>query len=210
MQPIPKSGIYFPNKFTRILLLALEDVLGKNGVNAVLNMAFLSNLIGNYPPENLEREFDFSDYSAIFGGLEEMYGIRGGRGLALRSGRATFNSALKSFGAIAGFGDVAFKVLPLSAKLRIGLPAVARVFSTLSDQHTTIEEKGDHYLYIMDKCPQCWGRSTDKPSCFSGIGLLQACLHWFSGGGEFKIQQITARSCGDETCTYFIPKTPIE
>ena len=41
-------------------------------------------------------------------------GPRGGRGLALRAGRATFADALRGFGALAGVGDLAFKVLPLA------------------------------------------------------------------------------------------------
>ena len=95
MEPIPKSGLFYPNKISRIALLALEDVMGKNGVNAILNLASLPHLIGNYPPTDLNREFDFADFSAINGALEEMYGPRGGRGLALRAGRATFDEGLR-------------------------------------------------------------------------------------------------------------------
>ena len=108
MDPIPKSGLYYPNKFAHITLKALEDVMGKNGLNAILNLANLSFLIDNYPPDNLERQFDFADYSSIWGALEDLYGPRGGRGLALRAGRATFDDALKNFGAMAGVGDMAF------------------------------------------------------------------------------------------------------
>src|SRR5512136_1587670 len=126
MQKIPPSGFFYANKFARITLEAYEEVMGKNGLNAILNMAGLEHLIDHYPPDNLERGFDFSDFTAIHVALEEMYGPRGGRGLALRAGRATFADALKNFGALAGVGDLAFKVLPLQAKLRIGLPASAK------------------------------------------------------------------------------------
>ena len=144
MQPIPKSGLYYPNKFGRLTILSLEDVMGRNGVNAILNLANLPNLMENLPPDNLEKAFDFADVSAIMGALEEMYGPRGGRGLALRAGRAVFSDGLRSFGALAGVGDLAFKVLPLQAKLRIGLPAMAKIFSQISDQLSTVEEKDDH------------------------------------------------------------------
>ena len=96
MEKIPKSGFYYANKFTLITIKAYEDVMGKNGLNAIFNLAGLSNLIDNYPPDNLERLFDFADYTALHIALEEMYGPRGGRGLALRAGRATFNDALKN------------------------------------------------------------------------------------------------------------------
>ncbi len=206
MDPIPKSGLYYPNKIARIALLTLEGVMGKNGLNAILNMANLSNLIDNYPPDNLDRQFDFADFSALSGGLEEMYGPRGGRALALRAGRATFDSALKNFGALAGVGDIGFKVLPLPLKLRIGLPAMARIFSQLSDQRSTVEEHQDHFLYHIHACPVCWGRKTDKPACFLATGLLVASLKWVSGGMEFKVTQNAAHSCGDPTCDFVVSK----
>jgi predicted hydrocarbon binding protein len=209
MEPIPKSGLYYPNKIARIAILAYEEVMGKNGLNAILNLAGLPHLINNYPPDNLERQFDFADFSAIQGALEEMYGPRGGRGLALRAGRATFDAALRNFGALAGVGDLAFKVLPLQAKLRIGLPAMARIFTQTSDQLTTVEEKDDHFVYIIHRCPVCWGRHTDKPACFIATGLLQEGLKWVSGGHEFRVNQVTARSVGDETCNFVILKEPI-
>ena len=127
MDLIPKSGYYYPNKFGLIMLEALEDVMGRNGLNAILNLASLGQLIGNFPEDNLNKGFDFADISAINQSLEEMYGPRGGRGLALRVGRATFSDALRNFGALAGVGDLAFKVLPLQAKLRIGAPAMAKI-----------------------------------------------------------------------------------
>lgn len=209
MEPIPKSGLYYPNKIARIAILAYEEVMGKNGLNAILNLAGLPHLINNYPPDNLERQFDFADFSAIQGALEEMYGPRGGRGLALRAGRATFDAALRNFGALAGVGDLAFKVLPLQAKLRIGLPAMARIFTQTSDQLSTVEEKDDHFVYIIHRCPVCWGRHTDKPACFIATGLLQEGLKWVSGGHEFRVNQVTARSVGDDTCNFVILKEPI-
>ena len=56
-----KSGYYYPNKFARITLDAMQEVMGENGLKAILNLAGLPNLIGNFPPDNLEKEFDFAD-----------------------------------------------------------------------------------------------------------------------------------------------------
>lgn len=209
MVSIPKSGLYYPNKFARITILAMEEVMGKNGLNAILNLASLNNLIDNYPPDNLERQFDFSDYSALHAALEEMYGPRGGRGLALRAGRAVFASALKNFGALAGVGDMAFKVLPLPVKVKVGLPSVAKIFTQLSDQYTTVEERDAEYVYTIHKCPVCWGRQTDKPACYTATGLLQECFKWVSGGHEFRVNQELGHSSGDDLCSFIIQKEPV-
>ncbi|MEP7356842.1 MAG: 4-vinyl reductase [Anaerolineales bacterium] len=209
MEPIAKSGLYYPNNIARIYLQAMEEVMGKNGLNAILNMASLTKYLDNYPPANLNREFDFADYSALNGALEEMYGPRGGRGLSLRAGRASFAQGLRHFGALAGAGDLAFKVLPLGTKLKIGIPAMARIFSQVSDQKSTVEESPTEYRYIMKPCPVCYGRRSDKPMCHAGAGLLQEGLRWLSGGHEFRVQESKCIGCGDDACVLIVQKDPI-
>lgn len=209
MDPIAKSGFYYPNNIARIYLQAMEDVMGRNGLNAILNMASLGGLLDNFPPNNLSREFDFADYSALNGALEEMYGPRGGRGLALRAGRASFAQGLRHFGALAGAGDLAFKVLPLPTKLKIGIPAMAQIFSKVSDQRSWVEETPSEFLYHMKPCPVCWGRKSEKPMCHAGAGLLQEGLRWVSGGHEFRVQESRCIGCGDDTCTLVVQKDPI-
>jgi hypothetical protein len=119
--PTSEVKYYWPNKMGRIALLALEDVMGRNGVNAVLNLAKLRHLVNNYPPNNLDLQFSFDEFSAIEQALEDMYGPRGGRGLALRQGRAAFKYALREFGAVLGMADLAFRLLPLGMKMKVGL-----------------------------------------------------------------------------------------
>jgi hypothetical protein len=208
--PPEKSGFYYPNKFARITIEALEEVMGKNGVNAILHLAGLSEYINNYPPDNLEKEFDFAYFTALCVALEEMYGPRGGRGLALRAGRATFADARRGFGAQAGVGDLAFKVLPLAAKLKIGLPAMANIFTQFSEQISNVHDDGAKSIYTLERCPMCWNRKADRPVCFIGQGLLQEGLRWVSGGHEFKVDISTCISKGDDMGRYIIYKEPIE
>ncbi len=208
--PPEKSGFYYPNKFARITIEALEEVMGKNGLNAILHLAGLSELINNYPPDNLEKEFDFAYFTALCVALEEMYGPRGGRGLALRAGRATFADALRGFGALAGVGDLAFKVLPLAAKLKIGLPAMANIFTQFSDQISNVHEEADKYIYTLERCPMCWNRKADKPVCYVGQGLLQEGLRWVSGGHEFKVDMSTCIGSGSDMGRYIVYKEPID
>lgn len=204
-----KSGFNYPNKFARIYLEAMEEIMGKNGLNAILNLAGLQEFIGNYPPDNLEKAFDFAYYTALQMALEDMYGPRGGRGLALRAGRASFAEGLRGFGALAGVGDLAFKVLPLAAKMKIGLPAMANILTQFSDQISNVYEEGDKYVYTLERCPMCWSRKADKPVCYAGQGLLQEGLRWVSGGHEFKVDMATCIAKGDDMGRYVIYKEPI-
>ena len=209
MPRIEPSGYYYPNMIARIYIEAMEEIMGKNGLNAILNLAGLSHLIDNYPPANLNKEFDFADYSALNGALEEMYGPRGGRGLELRAGRASFAQGVRMMGPMVGMGDLAFRALPLGARLKIGIPAMAMVFSQFSDQKSSVGDHGDHYTYTMTPCPVCWGRQADWPVCFAGKGLLEEGLHWVSGGLKFRVDEIDCVAMGGQNCTYAIYKEPM-
>jgi hypothetical protein len=205
------SGFYYPNRFALILLNALEEIMGRNGLNAVLNMGGLSHWIENPPPDNMEKsKFDFAYMAALNESLEEMYGPRGGRGLQLRLGRVLFEEGLANFGALVGASDLAFKVLPLNAKLKAGLPAIAKVFDSLSDQTSYVTDPGgDHYLYHIARCSMCWERDVDRPVCFIASGIIEEALRWLSGGRTFRVDEITCIGMGDEECKYAIYKEPL-
>ena len=194
----------------RILLIAMEEVMGRNGLNALLNLTDVSQFIHDLPADNLSREFDFSYITNLNKGLEDIYGPRGGRGLALRGGRALFARGLKGFGALAGVGDLAFKVLPLSTKLKIGVPAVARIFTQFSDQTSRVEEYDDHFLYYIERCSMCWGRECDRPVGYIAVGILQESLRWLSGGLEFRVEELECIGVGDRQGVFRIDKEPIQ
>ena len=204
-----KSGLYYPNKIGRIYLMAMEEVMGTNGIKAVLNLAKAPELIGNYPPNNLAREFDFADFGAIGAAIEEMYGPRGGRGLALRAGRASFAQGLSEFGAVIGASELAFKVIPLGTKVKVGLKAMAETFTKFSDQKSDVEETDDYFIYTIYKCPVCWGRTGEKPICYGAVGILQEGLRWVSGGKDFKVEEISCHAVGDPNCVFHIYKEPL-
>ena len=130
--------------------------------------------------------------------------------MALRAGRATFSDALKNFGALAGVADLAFVVLPLQTKLRIGLNAFAKMFVDLTDQVTTVEEKDKEFLWTIHKCPCCWGRrNEEKPVCHIAMGLLQESLKWASGGNEFRVTETRCIAVGNNVCEFVIQNEPV-
>ncbi|MBN1642474.1 MAG: 4-vinyl reductase [Anaerolineae bacterium] len=203
------SGLYYPNKIVRIYLEVLEDIMGRNGLNAVLNRAGLTQLIGNYPPNNLDRAFDFAQFSGLNQALDDTYGPRGGRVFALRGGRASVRAGLEAFGATVGIANLAMKVLPLQAKVRIGLTGMAKIFTTFSDQYSTVGDHGDRFIYVIHRCPVCWGRKADRPICHGAVGLLQGGLNWVSGGKDFKVVQTHCHAMGHQDCRFEIYKEPL-
>ncbi len=203
------SGLYYPNRLARYYFLAMQDVMGYSGLNMVLSLAGQDNYIGHFPPDNLAAQFDFASMAAIQQALEEMYGPRGGRGIALRIGRACFSQGMKNFGALAGMGDPAFRALPREERCSLGLRALADIFTTFSDQRSNVmdDESGSHF--VVEVSPMAWGRMADKPVCHALVGILQECLRWASNGHEYIVHETACRACGAEACVFSINPTPI-
>ncbi len=204
-----KSGYYYPNLIAKIYLEAIEEIMGANGVKALLNMADMQDLIDNYPPGNLAKAFDFADFAHLNEAMEQMYGHRGGRALSLRAGRKAFDQGLKNFGAMVGVADKTFRLLPLKLRMKVGLGAMARAFSTTSDQISYVTEEEDRFVYVIERCPVCWGRHADSPICHAAMGIIQEGLNWGTGGLQFKTAEVTCIAKGDPACKFTISKQPI-
>lgn len=200
---------YYPNKMGRIILTAMEQIMGRHGVNAVLNLAHLYSLVDNYPPNNLALEFSFEEVSAIQQTLDDMYGVRGGRGLALRAGRETWKYALREFVPVLGITDLASRILPLGIKIKIGLEVFAETFNKFTDQQVHLGEDERGYLWVIERCPVCWNRTSQTPCCHLAVGLLEQSLDWVSRGRRFRVEEVSCIACGDDTCTIVISKKPI-
>lgn len=200
-------SFYYPNKMGRIILLAMEEILGRNGIHAILNHTKLHHWINSYPPNNLDLAFPFSDLSQIQIGLEEIYGPRGGQGLALRIGQACFKYGIREFGPMLGITDMAFRLLPLPTKLSKGAEIFADTFNKFTDQRVRIEDTEEKIFWHIERCPVCWQRKTNKPSCNLAIGILQEALYWISGGKFYNVEEIACIAQGDPACTIIIEKT---
>ena len=205
----PTATFTYPNRMGRIILLSMEEIIGRNGVNAVLKLGNLSSFIDNYPPDNNEPGFSFETVTCLTEMLERAYGPHGGRGLALRTGRACFNYGVRHYSTQMGLTEMAFRLMPLSAKLPAGATAFAELFNNFTDQRVRIEQEGDKLLWHIERCPLCWERKSADPVCHLAVGLIQEALYWVSGGKVFNVEEKTCIAAGDQTCTIEIDQTPI-
>jgi len=204
-----KSGLYYPNRIARAFFSAMDDVMGPNGLSSLLTIAKMEAYLHSPPPNNLKREFDFASISAMNSALEEMYGIKGGRGMALRIGQKTFAEGLRGFGALRAVNDPAFKALPLDKRLEYGLNGLASVLTNFSDQASHVETETNALLFSSDISPFAWGRNAEKPVCHMMVGILMEALRWSSNGREFYVREVECHSTGHDHCVFRINKSAI-
>jgi predicted hydrocarbon binding protein len=202
------SHLYYPNRIARFFLLAMEDLMGQQGLGTVLHLAELDRYV-EPPPDTLDRAFDFADMAALNQALEQMYGARGGQGMALRIGRAAVANGLRHFGALAGIKDLAFQHLPLEERLQLGMTALADIFTHFSDQRTYVENDPDSYRLIVENSPIAWSRSAERPVCSALSGMIEECAAWASNGHEYSVQETLCRAAGDNTCLFVLSKNPV-
>jgi hypothetical protein len=212
--PIPAAqespSYFFPNKMGRIVLLATEEVMGRNGVNAVLNLARLQHRIGSHPPDNFAKEFSFDELSRLLQALDEMYGPRGGRRLARRIGQSCFRLGIKDFGPMLSIADLTFRVLPLGMRLKVGFEVLAQTLNKFTDHLVRLKEDEQYFYWIMERCGMCWGRKSNSPCCHLAVGVLEEGLYWASGGRNFYIEEASCIAAGGHTCTILVGKRPLD
>jgi len=107
---------FYPERMARIILLAMEEVIGREGVHSVLNLSSLASYTDQYPAARSEKTFPFKAVTQLQESLEQVYGPQGGRGTALRVGRACFQYGLREYGSMLGITEMTFRLLPLSSK----------------------------------------------------------------------------------------------
>ncbi len=200
---------FYPNIWGRSIITSAEEILGKNGVNALLNFAGLQAYIDNYPPDNIAKGFPFSHVARIQQGLYDMYGAKGARVFAIRGGEETFQHSLSKYDKVQKAARAAMGLGSTDVRAKLGLQFFSKFFNTVSDQVVRIDEDDNYYYWVIERCPMCWERQSAEPVCHLGVGVLKAAANWATER-NFRVQEIKCTAMGAEACVYAMDKQPID
>lgn len=200
-----------PNDALRLLFLAIEEVMGADGMKAVLRGARLERYMGNYPPKNLELGVKFSEYGCAEQAVEDFYGPRGAKAMLQRVGRLTFNYGMKEQSAVLGLAGQALKVMPLPTgnKMKLLLDQIAGAANKTINQPTRVEDAGDSFTWVVSHCMCVYRPKHDAACCYVTVGALTEALRWLTDK-HYAVQEISCMNLGADACQYRIPKTPSE
>ncbi len=200
------TGYFYPNKWVRIVLLAVEEVMGRDSTHTLLKGAGLPHLVDHYPPDNMQKEFPFDDFGRLQQTIWEMYGTRGLRALNLQAGHQAFEDGLTQFRTVVSAAAVAMKASSLETRMHLGLEFFAKFFNEVSDQQIVVSEDDDHWYWTILRCPLCWGWQADEPVCYLATGVLQAAVDWVTSGEKFDITETECVAQGHSSCVITITK----
>lgn len=189
------------NALVRQALEAAEEVMGTNGLNAVLRTSGLERFIDNFPPNDLKPGVKSSEYARFNQAIEEFYG-RGGRGFLNRIGRQSFRYAVDEQAALMGLAEVALKVLPQKGRIKFVLNSMVDALEKTNPQvDAWAGEKDGKMIYVERTCAICYGRTSENPVCHLYVGSLSEAVKWATGK-DYEIKETACIAKGDDYCQF--------
>ena len=189
------------NTLVRQALVSAQEVMGENGLNAVLRSSGLERFVGNFPPNDLNPSIQTSQYAQFNQAIEDFY-CRGGRGMLRRIGKASFQYAVREQAALLGIAGAALKLLPEKQRIKFILNSmVGALKKTNAQVEAWIEESGDKIAYLESTCAICHGRKSAEPICHLYVGSIGEAVQWATG----KPHEIIETHCmakGDPYCRF--------
>jgi hypothetical protein len=189
------------NALVRQALTAAQEVMGENGLNAVLRASGLERFIGNFPPNDLNPAIATSQYARFNAAIEEFYG-RGGRGMLKRIGKASFEYAVREQAALLGLAGAALKLLPERQRVKFILNATVNALKKSNPQvDAWVDDSGERVAYVDATCGICHDRHSDAPICYLYLGSLGEAVRWATGR-EHVITETLCTAKGDPHCRF--------
>ena len=185
------------NSLVRQALTSAQEVMGDNGLNAVLRTSGLERFIGNFPPNNLEP----SIHAKLNQAIEDFYG-RAGKGMLRRIGKASFQYAVREQAALLGVAGVALKLLPEKQRIKFILNGMVDALKKSNPQvDARVDESGDRLAYIESTCAICHSRHSETPICYLYAGSIGEAVQWATGK-EHQIIETHCLAKGDPYCRF--------
>ncbi len=191
------------NSLVRQALVSAQEVMGDNGLNAVLRTSGLERFIDNFPPNNLEPSIQTSQYAKLNQAIEDFYG-RAGKGMLRRIGKASFQYGVKEQSALLGVAGVALKVLPERQRIKFILNGLVDALKKSNPQvEAWVDESGDRIAYAEATCAICYGRHSETPICHLYVGSITEAVLWATGK-EHEVIETHCLAKGDDYCRFEI------
>jgi predicted hydrocarbon binding protein len=195
-----KLPMMLPNTLIRSYLNTLEDLLGKNGVNTILNLSGLSGWIENYPPEDSNRAVPFEAFTKIQTSLDEIYGERTGQNLSMSAAQKSF---LEVGDDLMGLDLSASSDMGSTMNIKDALNAFVAMFDDGSGSVYWSGDKEDIQI-IFKVCPSCLDRESQTPICRACTGWIEGFAACLNIGEKIEVVEEHCLASGDASCSFKI------
>jgi predicted hydrocarbon binding protein len=190
------------NKAFRVVLLAVEEVIGENGLKSVLNFSGLAHYINNLPPNDTEKDgARISDNTKLAAAIEEVFGKDGARAILFHVGRMNAKWGLEENPDVAQAAKSAMAAMSEYDRAKTILTYAANAVSTQLDTETWVEEDGDCILVKDKAASYCFNRESDAPVCHPISGFWSGLVEWAVGNKGWRAEETECMAMGNPYCT---------
>jgi predicted hydrocarbon binding protein len=194
------------NFFMHFTLRAIQEIMGTNGLNSILNMTGLVKYRDNFPPNNEEAQSDAVDVGKLIKGAIDLIGENGVKAILKNAGRKGYRMSLDEKPELTDALGVELKKLA-SDRDRIASLMGAITYDAnriFGEGHQELVATQDGFEVRIAECEWCWGISgMGGPVCFAELGLEEEAILWATGK-HYDVTEVACRAMGAERCIFQI------
>jgi len=197
---------YIPNSLLYVALVTIEDVMGKNGLNTILNVSSMTKFRDNIPPNDGEQVYPATDFSALVKGLIDVIGMKGARAIITNAGRKGFRNVVEKSPEMFGLVGIELEKMATDRE-RISSLLNAITYETnqiFGEGHQTFEEKDGRFIISIHRCSWCHSiEDAETPICYGEVGFDDEAVFWATKK-RYRVKEIACRAMGDAACVFEI------
>jgi predicted hydrocarbon binding protein len=190
-----------PDKLVHSYLIALEDLLGKHGVNTLLNLSGLSGWIDDYPSQENQSTVSYEDFTHIQVSLEDIYGERTGQNLSRRASHASFVDVGAS---LLEFEETDLSVQEDLEKVKDVLNAFTAIFDRSESGDVSWSGQDNELAIHFQTCPNCVNRESNGVICQACVGWIEGLFELIGAGESIEIVESSCLAAGGSSCSFII------
>jgi predicted hydrocarbon binding protein len=194
----------------RIWLETVQNVIGHNGLNAVLNHGNLNQYIDNFPPADYEMQIAAEEISDLFSSLYEVFGQKGSYSLLLRIGRERARIGIEKYnkGMMKAL-LVAARLVPETTKMRLSLERLVGEQNQVFPDSMDLHETDQFFVLTYRENFESEKITSESPVCGATLGSLQYGMEWITGHPH-KVEEVECRAMGQPADVFRIWKKSCE
>jgi predicted hydrocarbon binding protein len=192
-----------PNSQLRITLTAMQQVIGENNGQEILQNLDLGLDLNKLPPDDDEQSFPARDYAALLAEIDRTYAARGAR-ILTRIGRATFHQVLREQPNRMSTARRTMSIWKPSRRIELMLEAIMNAQEKSSQPvESWIEHRNGQISIVEQNCSVCCGLESETPVCHLRTGFLSEAVNWATGK-EYDLVETDCIAAGDPYCRYSV------
>jgi predicted hydrocarbon binding protein len=203
------SNVY-PLEMSQTFVDGLREIIGVRKTEEILAGLQMEYIFSPDLNAYLKKGITSHDLMHLHQVLYDIYGEKGGHGVMIRSGRASFKYLLRRYDTRTHMNSIEFRLLPTQNRISRGLEILSNLLAEEFHDQIWVEESDISWEMRIANSADIHSEAEEVVLCPYITGLLQEYLSWAGMGKFYLVEETECRGAGAQTCTFCINRQPIE